>query len=212
MTNAFPLSWPSYRPRRKPDQRKGGAFSKVDPSETRYRAYKAISIADALKRLQVEIDRLGASDYVLSSNLPQRLDGQPRSDVGQPADPGVALYFNLKGKPHCMPCDTFSRVEHNIAAIAAHIEATRKINRYGVADVAEMFTAFASLPPPKTWRELLGFPAGLMPSGRAVIDAAFRERSKKAHPDRPGGSHDAMAELSRARDEGIAEIEGLHKP
>jgi len=35
-----------------------------------------------------------------------------------------------------------------------------------------------------------------------VIEAAYRERAKKAHPD-TGGSTDAMAELNRARQEAL---------
>jgi hypothetical protein len=105
-----------------------------------------------------------------------------------------------------MPCDTYTEVEQNIAAIAKHIEATRAIERYGVASLAEMFTGFAALPPPgakRPWREVLR--VGGSPSSED-IEAAYRRQAKDAHPDRPGGSHDRMSELNAARDEAIGEI------
>lgn len=37
--------------------------------------------------------------------------------------------------------------------------------------------------------------------GRSAIDSAWREKAKTCHPDRPGGSHDAMTELNTARDQ-----------
>jgi phenylpropionate dioxygenase-like ring-hydroxylating dioxygenase large terminal subunit len=37
-----------------------------------------------------------------------------------------------------MPCDRYTRVADNIAAIAAHIDATRAIERHGVDDCADL--------------------------------------------------------------------------
>lgn len=124
----------------------------------------------------------------------------------KPDDPGVAVYFQIGGEPHCLPCDTYLLVEHNIAAIAAHIEATRAIERHGVASVREMFSGFAALPAPQKWFEILGVSAG---SNADVIRAAYRALAAKRHPDRPGGSHDAMSELNKARDDGMRAI-GAH--
>lgn len=43
---------------------------------------------------------------------------------------------------------------------------------------------------------------GIEPTQNAqAIDNAWRERAKVCHPDRPGGSHDAMTELNTARDQ-----------
>lgn len=42
-----------------------------------------------------------------------------------------------------------------------------------------------------------------------MIDAKtieeLRALAAKRHPDRPGGSHDAMSEINQARDEGLKE-------
>ncbi|WP_331373810.1 J domain-containing protein [Sinorhizobium chiapasense] len=201
-----PLHWPAARPRTKTPIR--AAFNKkvMKPGKS-YTEAQSLSVADAISRLQRELDLLGAKQYVLSSNLELRLDGLPRSGQAEPADRGVALYFHLGDKPHCLPCDRYDRVADNIAAIAKHIEATRAIERYGVANMAEMFAGFEALPAPaakRHWSDVLRV------SPNASIDeieAAFRTRASKLHPDMPGGNHAAMVELNRAREEALREAQ-----
>lgn len=206
MTQAYPLQWPAGRPRTR--SRKRAQFGKSVPSGHGWSNKKELSVADAVDRLQDEIDRLGLREYVLSTNLALRLDGLPRSDQRAPDDPGVCLYFTMKGKPHALPCDTYDRVADNIAAIAKHIEATRAIERYGVSTVAEMFTGFAALPPPmqpqRPWRKVLRWPESERPT-REGIQRVYRALAGEAHPDR-GGNAGAMAELNAARDEALREI------
>lgn len=204
--SAYPLQWPAGRPRKSAAQRKRAAFNKKQHNG-RWNETKSLTVADALGRLQDELDRIGARYPVVSTNLETRLDGLPRSGQAEPHDPGVALYFDLKGKPHCMPCDTYDRVADNIAAIAKHIEATRAIDRFGVATVSEMFAGFAALPAPgskRPWREVLGFHGVQLPN-KSEIDRAWKDLAKKKHPD-AGGSGSAMAELNQARDEALREI------
>lgn len=195
---SHPLHWPKARPRTKAPVR--AAFNKkvTKPGKTWAEAV-LLSVADAIDRLQRELDLLGARQYVLSSNLELRLDGLPRSGQAEPTDRGVALYFHLGDKPHCLPCDRYDRVADNIAAIAKHIEATRAIARYGVADMAEMFAGFEALPAPSAerhWSDVLQVSPD---ASVAEIEAAFRARAAKVHPDKPGGSHAAMVELNIAR-------------
>lgn len=210
MTQAYPLQWPLSRPRTKTPTRAafGKKVTRIGHSSD-WSEKASLTVADALGRLQREIDLLGARNYVLSSNVQLRLDGLPRSGQPEPADRGVALYFTLSGKPHCLPCDRYDRVADNIAAIAKHIEATRAIERYGVASIAEMFTGFMALPEPgakKSWREILGFSPNLTPSAGTVEDQ-FRRLAKKHHPD-AGGSNELMAELNAARAAALKEIGG----
>lgn len=197
MTQAYPLQWPQGRKRTRPTLRMGGAFGKMVGG---FRT--ALTVADARERLQGEVDRLGADGVVLSTNIALRLDGQPRSGQAEPDDTGAALYFGLAGKPHVLACDTYARVADNIAALAAHIEATRKIERLGVATAAEMFAGFQALPAPGStpWWQVL---AVAQTATRAEIEAAFSRLAKERHPDRPGGSHDMMSELNRARAEAL---------
>jgi hypothetical protein len=46
---------------------------------------RAATIAEAIARLQGELDRLGAADVVLSTNVELRLDGLPRADRAAPS-------------------------------------------------------------------------------------------------------------------------------
>lgn len=206
MTAAFPLQWPVARPRKSAGARRIGKFNKKS-SNGRSLETKAITVADALGRLQEELDRIGARYPVVSTNIETRLDGLPRSGQSEPADPGVALYFDLAGKPHCMPCDTYDKVAQNIAAIAAHIEATRAIERHGVSSVAEMFAGFTALPGPDTkrpWRQVLMLVNEPHPT-REQVERNFKLKARRCHPDH-GGSNAAMAELNAARDQALNEI------
>lgn len=199
----YPLQWPAGRSRRRQDERRYPVFRTAREGN----GSKPISVAVALERLQRELGRLGARYPVVSSNLETRLDGLPRSGQRDPDDPGVAVYFELAGKPHCMPCDTYTTVAANIAAIAAHIEATRAIERYGVATVAEMFSGFAALPPPsyeRPWREVFGLRTAPHLSA-AIVRNRYVELARERHPDH-GGSDAMMAELNRARDDALREL------
>jgi hypothetical protein len=202
MTQAYPLQWPKGRQRTIAARRKTGRFHRLD-----YRSggNTKITVADAVKRLFSEADRISAINVVISSNLEIRQDGLPRSGQRAPEDPGVCVYFNLAGKPRAMPCDTYTTVEDNIAAVAAHIAATRAIERHGVATVNEMFAGFIALPPAdagtsRSWWNVMGFTGPYM--SRDTIQARYRELAKTRHPDK-GGSDAAMAELNAALDEAL---------
>lgn len=190
----YPLAWPLGRPRRLASARKFGRFTEDQ---------KDITIYGAISRLRLELVRLGAEYIVISSNVETRNDGLPRSGAREPSDPGVAVYFQLIGKPICMPCDTYNRVAQNLAAVAAHVAATRAIERHGVATVAEMFSGFVALPPShRDWWDVLECRRD---ATRAVIEAQFRRLARDHHPDR-GGSHAQMSEINRARDEALKEV------
>ncbi|HEX3863557.1 MAG TPA: hypothetical protein VHY35_17880 [Stellaceae bacterium] len=199
----FPLAWPQGRERRLSSLRRDGKFK----TGGRGNGLQSLTVAEALQRLQRELDMVRARFAVISTNLEPRLDGRPRSGQSEPNDPGVALYFQLADKPHCMPCDTYKRVADNIAAIAAHIEATRAIERHGVATVAEMFSGFAALPSPdqeRSWREVLELHRESTVT-LTIAEAAYRRLARKRHPDQ-GGDNTLMAELNRARDDARREL------
>ena len=164
-----------------------------------YDTKEALSVSEATKRLMRELDLLGAANEVLSSNVALRLDGLPRSGQGEPADPGVALYFSLFGKDTVLACDKWDRVADNIVAIAKHIEALRGMDRWGVGTLEQAFTGYQALPAPEQWWQVLGVSSG---ATEAEIKAAYRGLAPKAHPD-SGGSDAAMARLNTARDDGL---------
>src|SRR5262249_10559 len=123
-------------------------------------------------------------------------------------DPGVAVYFGLNGKPRVLACDKWLSAAENLAAIAGHIDAMRAQDRYGVGTLDQPFAGHAALRPwgSADWRLVLGFGAGAVVT-RDDLDAAFRTKSRAAHPD-VGGSHDAQARLSEAR---MAALKGTRR-
>lgn len=194
----YPLCWPVGIPRTQ--NRKYASFGKVT-GEGWSKSRKSLTVADALKRIQAEIEpfRHRISGTVLSTNVELRLDGLPRSDKRDPEDPGVCLYFKLDGKPHAMPCDKWTTVADNIAAIAAHLGAIRGMERWGVADISQMFTGFAQLPAPtpvRPWYDVLGVSKD---APDEVVQSTYRTLAKKHHPD-TGGDPNKMAEINAAMD------------
>lgn len=168
----------------------------------------AIGLGTAIDRLQYQLDALGATDVLLSTNVQLKLDGRPRASLPEPPDVGAAVYFRLKGRDRCFACDAWTRVADNITAIANHVDALRRIGRYGIGDIDQAFAGYVGLPAKgSTWRTTLGFRPDQVVTVEE-IDAAFRERARAAHPDAERGSHDAMASLTMAREEGREEVTG----
>ncbi len=201
----FPLQWPTGWKRISASDRKDATFTRHD---------NRLTIGDGLQRVLAELGRMGIpEDFVIvSSNLEQRLDGMPRSGQGNPADPGVAVYWQ-KGGPRsdnprrCMAIDRYTKAADNLAAIAATLDAMRAIERHGGAAILDRaFTGFAALPAPvagqRDWWTVLG----LQPDATAEqIREAHKRLRSALHPDRPGsGDQDRMAELNVARDRGLA--------
>lgn len=198
MTTAYPLHWPAGWPRTPSIRRKTPQFRRQDHGVRSHTAYRDLTLDEARKRLVDEIDKIGADNCVLSTNVALRIDGTPRMDRAAPADPGAACYFALKGRPTVLACDKWLTVAGNIAAIAAHMEALRAIDRYGVGSVEQAFAGYAQIEAPRAWWQVLGVSATATP---AEVEAAYRRLAKQHHPD-AGGSDAVMAELNRARQEG----------
>jgi hypothetical protein len=184
MTEAFPLQWPL-------DKTRTGF-----PQRSRF----VTSFAVARNELLKEIKMLGGVHPVLSTNLPLRRDGLPYANQPEPKDRGVAVYFTLKGQSMCFACDRWDRVVDNVQAIRHTISALRGIERWGTGDmVQQAFTGFIALPNPESPHSILGVPRT---ATRDEIEAAFREKAKKAHPD-CGGSNAEMRRLNEARQEAL---------
>jgi len=213
-TTRFPLTWPQGWKRTSPYQRARATFrssrqsSYVDgqgQTQTSTQV-KALTVADAIKRLSGELNRLGATDEILSTNVKTRLDGLPYSNQPEPADVGAAVYFKLKSKPRCLACDKWNRVADNIAAIAQHIDALRRIDRYGVGTMEQAFAGYAALPPSADdWRTVFGLSQA---ATMADVEAKFRTLAIQHHPDR-GGDPVVMSKLNAARDAARNELREL---
>jgi hypothetical protein len=190
--HSYPLAWPQEWPRTERRQRKSSQF------RTKY--------LDAWENLQKELKLLGASNVTISSNASLRRDGKPYSEAMSDDldDPGVAIWFSMKGTSRAMARDCYLTPAENLHALGHVVEAMRTINRHGGSYMSERtFSAFVALPAPgakvRSWREVLGFAASANPR-LEDIEAAYRQAAKRRHPDVPGGSTEAMAELNAARD------------
>lgn len=210
----YPLQWPLGWKRTEPARRQPGRFGKASRSGgNSWRTVQDITIYQATERLLQELERMAIhpDDIVISTNVPTRLDGLPRSDAKAPVDPGAAVYWLDAGEHRCMAIDRYTKVEMNVAALAATIEAMRAIERHGGAEILNRaFTGFAQLPAPivagmkRPWREVMEI--GLSIVGVAEVNARYRILASKYHPDR-GGDPAKMAELNAARDEALKEIQ-----
>ena len=196
---SYPLHWPTSWPRAR--SRADAKFGQKDYSKS-YQTTKRVTISVALDRLQAELDRLGARNVILSTNLERNLNGAPRSGQADPADPGVAVYFTLKGKDTVLACDRWYRCADNMVAIAKHIEAIRGMDRWGVGSIEQAFAGYQALPAPEQWFQVLKVRAD---APKADVDAAYRRLARDAHPDQPNGSHAKMQRINDARDRAYAE-------
>ena len=190
---AYPLQWPTGRPRTQRPKR-----SRFDTSSH-------------IARLSLfnELGRMGAKNIVLSTNVELRLDGMPYASRKPPEDVGVAVYFDRNGEKLVFSCDRWDLVKDNIHAIRKTIDAIRGIERWGTGDAMEAaFTGFKALPPPseRPWREV--FELNHAVTDMEAIRARYKNLASVRHPDKEGGSNELMAELNVALESAKRELTG----
>lgn len=188
----YPLTWPTGQPR------------------TTYRqpAKFDVDFARSRDELLNSLKLLSTRGVILSTNVPLRQDGLPYSNMPEPRDPGVAVYFdrNVKvdgkwaWKPFVIACDHYSKVRWNVRAVWATVEALRSIRRHGATQMLEQaFTGFAALPPKlaeQKWWEVFGISEHASPE---EIREIYRLLALENHPDR-GGDPVRMAAINKAYD------------
>lgn len=207
MTTAYPLHWPDGWPRTPPEAREDGRYRFRKPNDRRTRPGDPLTrfwtFAEARNSLLTELRLISSGGApIISSNFRSN-SGIPIEEDRRPADQGIAIYFQLNGKPYVMACDRFTRAEENMRSLALALEAMRQLERHGGGFMMERaFEGFSALPPPATCWEILGIQPN---ASEAEILAAYRRKAMQAHPDQ-GGSDAAMAELNRARDEALRAI------
>lgn len=188
----YPLRWPEGVPRTHPNARM-------------YRSrFGHAPFGRRVRELVEELDRVGASHVVISTNWRPRLDGMPLASQRRPDDEGVAVYFRVAGEPRVLAADQYQYSEDNFRAITLTLEALRAVVRHGVVDVDRVFTGFAAIQPPaprRPWWEVLGYGRrdGLTED---EVRERFRDLAKTRHPD-VGGSAAAFQELQEARAEAL---------
>jgi len=220
---AYPLQWPAGWRRAESGQRERAQFNKKVPQyrdviengvSKRVHAFDRsvdLTVSDATARVLKELERMGMDrqDVVISTNIELRLDGLPRSGRRAPDDPGVAVYWSWhRGRgieTRCMAIDRYDRVEDNLAAVAATLEAMRAIDRHGGASILDRaFQGFTALAAPESWWQVLGL-SGPNATEHHIM-SAHRRLAMEFHPDR-GGDTAKMARINRARDQGLEAIQ-----
>lgn len=199
-----PTFWPAGWPTTLPSRRIEGRFRTAGFG----RSQRALTLTQAFERLRDELKRMGVRETSIDmqGNIQFRQDGWPRAGQAQPNDPSVAVYWEdpYDRKPRCMAIDRYTRVEQNIAALAATIEAMRSIERHGGATVLQRaFTGFLALPAPvpgavaaqAPWWEVLGVQAH---TPTEDVRAAHRRLASLHHPDKPGGDAEKMKVINLA--------------
>lgn len=192
---SYPLHWPMGYQRTRSRKRSG--FKQTMDGAQRF--------------LHNEIRKLGARKLIVSSNIPLRNDGGMYSAYMNKRldDPGVAIYFELKGKQISMCCDQYISVWENVYALGKGIEALRGMDRWGVSDFLDRaFTGFTALPEPaqvqkREWWVVMDYQR--KPNNAvwdwAGVEAQYKSLAKKLHPDVTGGSTEKFQELVEAFDQ-----------
>lgn len=178
----YPLSWPRSYPRVKFQTESHFIKPGRQTAPGQNSRSRRHTIEEARRFLYDELDRLGATEVVLSSNLILRSDNHPKGGQSQPADTAVCVYFNLKDKAVELPCDKWQHVECNIYAIGKHIESLRGQDRWGVGSIDRAFTGYLALEAqtqPK-WFETLDVAEE---AGIEIIKDARRLLVRRYHPD-----------------------------
>jgi hypothetical protein len=196
---SFPLCWPNNVARTPPHARGNPQFNER-------------TIATAVGFCLEEINRLNGRrwDYsddnvIVSCNLRPKLSGLPAGTQSEPADTGIAVYFQLRfyrgGKPYDRPlvmtCDKWRKSADNIYAIGKHIESQRAQFRWGCGSVEQAFAGYVAIPEKcggESWWTILGVPST---ADRATIEAAYKLKAKTEHPD-AGGSQERWVKLQTA--------------
>lgn len=202
---AYPLQWPAGWKRTEPNRR----------SSSNYKVLFGRARDEVLRELRL-MRGVMSSTIVISSNIPVRRDGLPYADSREPADPGIAVYWDERKEwiaakacyrieARVIACDAWKTTRENMRAIGLAIGALRMLERTGASEILDRaFTGFAALPAARSapsWWGPLGFTSA--PASVEDVERAYREKVKTAHPD-VGGSHEAMIALNGARRDALA--------
>ncbi len=182
--------------------------------------------SDTLTRLERELWYLGKDQQYAAAVLQIALreqdfritDGMPRANATA-QHPGVILNIESRHGPLSYPCDTFTRWQDNLRAIALGLEALRKVERYGITQTGQQYRGWQAI-------EAKATPIAQTPAGAAVYLAkaaqgnddsvsdwahrilhdpetartTYRKARANTHPDRHGGARTAWDAVEAAAD------------
>lgn len=173
-------------------------------TRNRRSALFSATFADTLNLIDREVDHLADTSaqrqsaellVAIPAGALWRQDGRPRAHAI--ADhPGVIFSIDSRHGHLSYPCDTFTRWQDNLRAIALALEALRKVDRYGVTKRGEQYrgflaleattvpAAFESVHDAQEWCKQI---AGYEPE-ETWTRRIFREAQRVAHPDTGGNA------------------------
>lgn len=194
----YPLRWPEAIPRTR------------NPKQSPFP--RPWTFQRATADIQAELRRMKARQIVITSNMPLRIDGQPRASAHPGKDQGIAVYFHRGAAQHVVACDSYTTIGDNAHAIAITLDSLRRIERHGSGQLgAQAFSAFAALPPAsgaaptRHWRDVLGVPDTIDPADQLMLAEAKYRRAVKDSGHATGDDAERMAEINgaihRAREE-----------
>lgn len=181
---AYPLTWPHNIPRTK----------------TKVASKFKTALPTALKNVRTSLNLFATDSGKKVENL--TISSNVTLDTERPVDSGVAVWFTWDGMSVCIAVDRYPKVEDNVQAIHHIIDGRRTELRHGGLHIVKAtFSGLLALPAPagELWSDVLGLS---WDTTTAEINAAFRRLAETAHPDK-GGSQEAMARLTVARDAAI---------
>jgi hypothetical protein len=190
------------------------------PERERRSANFKLGWQDTIGDLKRELYYLEADQIVVELETDERAirrDGLPRDDI-RTNGPGVIVSFQTPIGPLRYPCDTYTRWQDNLRAIALALEALRAVDRYGVTKRGEQYTGWKALPastgPTMTTDAAAKFvahhagyageAASLQNAVDGILDSprffarAYRLAAMRLHPDQ-GGSHEDFHTLQTAK-------------
>lgn len=182
------------------------------------------STVDLLRR---EVDMLGASEVVVQLDVPDdmtmwRIDGGLRAAYVTNG-PGVVVSLDSRHGPLRYACDRFrlprdgrESWQCNVRAVALALESLRQVERYGIGRGTEQYTGFAqlgtgtplgaALSAPMTRKEAIdflaewsGYPAFDIAAYPDTARRAWRDASKRLHPDAAESTPELFVRLNDAR-------------
>lgn len=168
---------------------------------------------DTTEALATEMERLGVDKWrasTASGGTHTKGNGLPKYSAN-PTDPGFVLRWTKEGEQHAIACDHYADLDSNLRAVYLWMKQTRITGerpvRTGSADFAAARLpsgdedAITTRPPPHEVLEVAP------DASEAVVQAAFRERVKEAHPDQGGTSQEQQL-VQWARDQMLEDADG----
>ena len=214
----YPLEWPASKPRTSQADKRVGNYSKGGDRNRR-----DITMAEAQTRVFDAIDKftmrghnyvINPDDCRLKTMFELRQDGMMRRGQRTPPDVGAVCTFTMTdtGAELLLAIDKYTKIEQNIAAIAACIDSLRQLWRADAGTFLAAASGLNALPAPSViaipnWRSVLGFQQYAEPT-LDEVKRAYRVASKVAHPDN-GGNDNTQAALNAAYAAAKEELRGL---